>query len=667
MIAPWMKAAAAHADAIFAKHDVKLTMGGEPTYVPDNPVGPEWSFSAVGPTKLTYAWNAAKVLLKGRMAGAAAFYCPGKSYPGEVNPRWVIRLLANRDGTPLYRPPTRGKAPTPASAQQLCDIISKSLRVPSHWLGFTDPLNPNSVILTMPLDYEEGVWRSARWPLDKKLRKLSEAEGPAGLRLPLNLMPPGLPKRVLTVEFRDGKLMVFFPPVIQKAFLELLRAVETATRQLSLANVELQGYTASDEAERWVSLGLAADPGVLEINLPVCHNWQEYAEWIETVTAACEEVGLRSWKETPFDFPQGSGGGNHLLWGGPNLESHPFFTRPGWLAAVLRFWQHHPSLAYLFTGCYVGASSQAPRPDESARDLYDIEMAYAFLESLPEGDHRELINETLRHLQTDVTGNAHRSELSFDKFWNTSWPAGALGLMEFRAIESLPKAEWMSAIALLWNCLAAYLLENRPAGKLKSFGRQLQDEYFLPQRLWDDLEEIFQVLDKAGYKLDRKLYHAIWDWRFPTMLSWKQLTVRKALESWPLLCETPVEGGATSRFVDTSMQRLEFCADAGFDKDYQVYVAGRLLELRETSEKTRLAGLRYRRTNLYPALHPGIPPQLPLHVTIVARANGRVAAEFEITGQEITFRKLAKPFVRLQDRPCRGSKKTDFTRDLRLP
>ena len=148
----------------------------------------------------------------------------------------------------------------------------------------------------------------------------------------------------------------------------------------------------------------------------------------------------RPWKESSWDYPQGTGGGNHLLWGGPRLEANPFFTRPGWLAAILRFWQHHPSLAYLFTGCYVGASSQAPRPDESARDLYDIDMAYTFLESLPPGDHRELINETLRHLQTDVTGNSHRSEMSFDKFWNTAWPAGALGLIEFRAIESLPRS-----------------------------------------------------------------------------------------------------------------------------------------------------------------------------------------------------------------------------------
>ncbi len=336
--------------------------------------------------------------------------------------------------------------------------------------------------------------------------------------------------------------------------------VTIGTRQILL-----QGYTPEDQAGKWITLGLAADPGVLEINLPACSSWHEYAEWIETVTASCEAAGLRSWKESAWDFPQGTGGGNHLLWGGPRLEVNPFFGRPAWLAAILRFWQHHPSLAYLFTGCYVGASSQAPRPDESARDLYDVEMAYTFLESLPEGDHRELINETLRHLQTDVTGNSHRSEMSFDKFWNTSWPSGALGLVEFRAIESLPRAEWMSSVALLWTCLAAHLLEAKTPRGLKRFGTRLHDEYLLPERLWSDLESVFTELEAAGVVLNRRIYREIWNWRFPTLLLWRKgdarLTVRRALESWPLLCETPVEGGTTSRFVDTSMQRLEFCSN----------------------------------------------------------------------------------------------------------
>jgi uncharacterized protein (DUF2126 family) len=664
-----MTRAAAHADKIFADRDIRLTLGGEPTFVPIDPQGAEWNYAAVGPTKLAYAWKVAANLQKTRLPGAAAFFCPGKSYPGEVNPRWVVRLVSNRDGTPLFRPPVRGKIPDARSVQLFADGICDALGVSSHWQKFSDPRNPCTEALAIPLDHDATRWKTGRWPLEKRLRVLSEAEGVAGLRLPLNLLPPGLTKRALTIEHTGQDIAIFFPPLLQGPFLELLAATESAARNAGIPRLELQGYLPSDQADIWTVVGLTADPGVLEINLPACTSWQEYAEWMETLTACCEEAGLRSWKEIPHDHPQGSGGGNHLLWGGPDLDTHPFFSRPAWLAAILRFWQHHPSLAYLFTGCYVGASSQAPRPDESARDLYDIDMAYTFLEGLPPGDHREIINETLRHLQTDVTGNSHRSEISFDKFWNTSLPSGALGLIEFRAIESLPRADWMAAIALLWHCLAAHLLVSKTPRALKRYGPRLHDEFFLPRRLWEDLEEILVELNKNGFRLDPKTYKEIWNWRFPAVLSWKNgtahLTVRRALEGWPLLCETPVDGGTTSRFVDTSMHRLEFCGDADFATRFEIHVGGRPLAIRETSAGVFLAGLRYRRTNLYPSLHPGIPTQLPLHVTLVNKPNGRIAAEFEMSGT--TFDKLSKTrAVKLGGSPCRGGRKGDLTCDLRL-
>ena len=669
-MARWMDQAASRAKAIFRKHGVQLTIGGEPTYVPINPEGAEWTYAAVGPTKLAYAWKVADHLLQNHMVGSATFFCPGKSYPGEVNPRWVIRILANRDGTPLFQLPKASGAVTPHSGRQLAQKICRHLRIASHWLRFADPNNPGAEILAMPIDHDDAGWRSSRWNLGKDDRVLSKADGPVGLRLPLDRLPPSVSRRAVSIERNGEHIAMFIPPLFQEPFLELLAAVEASVSAIGMGQLLLQGYTPVDEAGKWIMLGLAADPGVLEINLPASSSWQEYAQWVETVTASCEAAGLRSWKQSTWDFPQGTGGGNHLLWGGPRLEANPFFGRPAWLAAILRFWQHHPSLAYLFSGCYVGASSQAPRPDESARDLYDIEMAYTFLESLPEGDHRELINETLRHLQTDVTGNSHRSEMSFDKFWNTSWPAGALGLIEFRAIESLPRAAWMSSVALLWTCLAAHLLETKIPRGLKRFGTRLHDEYLLPERLWSDLESVLAELKQAGMVLSRRIYREIWNWRFPTLLVWRkgdaQLTIRKALESWPLLCETPVEGGTTSRFVDTSMQRLEFCSNPQFHTAYRVYINGRPLDLRRTGNAF-LSGLRYRRTNLYPSMHPGISTQLPLLLTLLDRSSGRAAAQFEMNANEMAFRPATGTnLVRLSGRPCRGGRKNDFTCDLRL-
>jgi uncharacterized protein (DUF2126 family) len=325
----------------------------------------------------------------------------------------------------------------------------------------------------------------------------------------------------------------------------------------------------------------------------------------------------------------------------------------------------------LFTGCYVGASSQAPRPDESARDLYDLEMAYAFLDSLPEGDHRGVINETLRHLQTDVTGNAHRSEISFDKFWNLSWPGGALGLIEFRAIESLPRADLSAAVALLWSALAAHTLEHGAPRSLKRFGRRLHDAFFLPSVLWNDLATLLEMLRSDGIILDAAPFREIWEWRFPTLMEFRkgraEVVVRQALESWPLLCETPVEGGTTSRFVDTSMQRVEFRANPDFANAFDIHVAGRLLSLKPADDIGPLAGLRYRRTNLYPSLHPGIPVQVPLAVTLVNKKTGRVASEFVLGPMDRVFTQTETDrTIPLAGKPCRGSHAGDLTCDLRL-
>lgn len=670
MRAPWMDRAAARAEKIFAKHGVELTLGGEPTYLPKKATGAEWNFAAVGPTKLGYALKVAEKLAVRKLRGAAAFFCPGKSYPGEVNPRWVIRLVVNKDGTPLFQLPPEGR-PSSAAGKTLRSAICRALKIPAHWVKFRDRADPKAETWAMPLDHDGKRWITGPWPVSPQAAILGEAEGPAGLRLPLHTIPPELSKRVLTIEKRRNLLAVFLPPLPQPAFLDLLKAIESAAARARAGLILLQGYVPPDEAGRWIQAGLTADPGVLEINLPPCATWAEYADWIEAVTASCESCGLRSWKLPPSDHPAGTGGGNHLLWGGPDFAHHPFFTRPRWLAAILRYWQHHPSLAYLFTGSYVGASSQAPRPDESARDLYDLDMAYAFLESLPPGDHRGPINETLRHLHTDVTGNAHRSEISFDKFWNTAWPSGALGLIEFRAVETFSQTSEMAAIALLWHCLAARLLEAPPPRGLRQFGRKLHDQYFLPTILWNDLEAILADLKDAGFSLDTRIYRKMWAWKFPVLARWRrqsaEITVRKAHESWPLLCETPIEGGTTSRFVDTSMQRLEFLASAEFAKRFEIRVAGRPLPLHEISGGQHLAGLRYRRTNLYPSLHPGIAPQLPLRLAIVDKSSGKSAAAFEMQAGEIVFHSAPPEKAGPPGKPCRGARRSDFTCDLRLP
>ncbi len=664
-------AVAAKIEAALTAAKVALTLGGEPTYVPIKPDGQEWNITALGPTKLRYAYALADALIEQSLPGAVTFYSPGKYYPGEGNPRWALNLVWNLNGKPLVpalAKPLPSKAASPKAIETFKATLLESMKLKAPWLRAADPLIPGRVAWVLPLDHDTKTFRSDDWKLGKRI-ELLPTEGPAGLRLPLNLVPEGISKRALTIEVRDGQFHVFLPPLFQKPFLILLENIVAALHTAGIGPVVFAGYVPGDEADRWGKLGIASDPGVIEVNLPPCFTWSEYDVWLHKLEKACVPVGLRSFKETSGGETLGTGGGNHILFGGPTLDTNPLFTHPRWVTSILRYWQHHPSLSYLFTGQYVGASSQAPRPDESSSSLYDLEMAYQFLDTLAPGDHRYLLSETIRHLHTDGSGNTHRSEASFDKFWNTSFEGGCRGLLEFRAIETLPHASWMSAIALLWRALAAWLLDHPFAKPLIDHGQELHDFYFLPTCLWSDFEIVLRDLKKGGFDLPVEVYRAIADWRFPKMLSFTNgpatLTIRKALEDWPLLCETPLEGGTTSRFVDTSIERLEFIASEAFAATHEIRVRGRKLTLDPFQNRNYVAGLRYRRTALHPSLHPGILPQMPLMLSIRSKAFDKLyrlkagSRVFEETKSE-----TAPPNQRDK---CKTLHTGLLTRDLRLP
>jgi uncharacterized protein (DUF2126 family) len=330
----------------------------------------------------------------------------------------------------------------------------------------------------------------------------------------------------------------------------------------------------------------------------------------------------------------------------------------------------------------VGPASQAPRPDEAAGDLFDLELAYTALERAeatappgPWGDHRELIGETLRHLHADRSGNNHRSEISVDKFWNPGALAGCLGLVEFRALETMPRAEWSSAVALLWSALAAHLLNpaHRPT-RLRDWGRGLHDRMLLPSELLADLETVLAELAADGLALDPEPFRQIWEWRFPPLLQWwgevaggvvAGVEVRPALEPWPLICDTPVQGGFTSRFIDGSLRRLEIRADAAFRRHGQLRLNGHHLALEEEPE--RPLAVRYRHQRLYPCLHPAQPPQLPLVLELVTAAGGQ---RFQLAEGDPAFRPMGPSETPLpqakgdagagRHHPC------DVTVDLRL-
>ncbi len=657
---------------------VSLTMGGEPTLVPDDPQGADWTVAADGPTKLRYARALAAELQRIAWPGSTLIYCPGKRYDGEVNPRWALRLITGLDGQPVLRWPqdqpdgTSTAQPSAAEALALLTAIGLDLGLTVEPLPLRDPVQPDRQVWAVPLSCEEGQWQTVAWPLAEKLRELIPAHGPAGLRLPLQHFPEDALRQVLTLELDADGWGLFLPPLLREPLQHLLSLIAAASSGWS--QPELSGVLPYDSHDHWQVLGLTADPGVLEVNLPVCHSWREYANWIERLERGGAAVGLRSWKQVGARV-EGTGGGNHLLWGGPSLETNPFFTRPAWLVGILRYWQHHPSLGYLFSGRSVGPASQAPRPDEGSASLLDLDLAHGCLEQLPAGDQRVPIGETLRHLHADRSGNTHRSEISLDKFWNPAWTAGCQGLLEFRALESLPHHQWTSAVALLWRALAVHLLDstNRPTS-LRPWGATLHDEAMLPSALWADLEQVLAELAAAGLPLDPAPFRAIWEWRFPVLLHWRQgaaeLTIRQALEPWPLLCDTPVEGGSTSRFVDSSLRRFEVITTAAFRQQHRLQLQARPLQL-PSGGAERPVAVRYRQEALFPCLHPCLPVQIPLQLDLQAASGAQPLRSWrlwqECDGFEpLTAEAAAEPVAPTVTAPLRGAFHDCCSVDLRL-
>lgn len=644
----WMDNVARRAHELLDRHGVRLTLGGEPTFVPHRPLGAEWNYSAVGPEKLDYAWKMARALIEDALPDGVPFFCPGKQYPGEPNPRWTIRILYSKD---RRRPDLALRRPV-GDLAALRRAISRGTGIRLHWQRFRDPHDASNQVWAALLDHDGEDWISTEWNFKPSQCALLPAEGPGGLRLPLQLLPEGVVRRSLTLENSGEEWRIFFPPLLEEPFVHLMEVIEAAL-PLDASGVHYQGYLPPVLGDRWEVLGIASDPGVLEVNLPPCAEWREYAEWLEILDRAATRAGLVTWRIDRGEFPGGTGGGNHLLFGAPRGEPNGFYEHPEWLAGILAYWQRHPCLSYLFTGDYVGASSQAPRPDESGIPIEELDFALRDLRRRDESAPPSLQAETLRHLLVDVAGNTHRAEISIDKFHAPNHPSGLQGLIEFRAIETLPSPRWSSAVALLWLGLLARL-RHRPWSKpLVDFGPALHDRYFLPHMLWLDLLEVLWDLREVGLEFNATVYREIWDWKYPVLWEWKRgdarCVIRRAREAWPLLAEVPNEGGTTSRFVDSSLRRLEFSASLEFARRFRILLNGKRVKFRRIEDGTFLAGVRYRHSNLYPSLHPRQPSQLPLELLLVEGKPARSLGAWQLAAGASLFVRSKKKSARLSE------------------
>jgi uncharacterized protein (DUF2126 family) len=632
-------------EASLERTGVRLTMGGEPTFVPQRPHGAEWRTDALGPTKLGYARRLAHQLVRAEFPGAVLVETSGKHYPGEPLPRWALLIQRRTDGQPLWRHVRRLRADTEPGTHsrrvsgKLLRAVARALELDAGGvLSLVEAHAPKTVVgHVLPLDHDGSGWVTDDWTRSVGARPLSLLSGDslAGLRLPLaELGDEGL-RRALTAEVREGTLTIFLPPLLLPGYVALLEAIETSLERLDLEDVVLAGY-APPHDHALPTIGLASDPGVLEVNLWPCAGWAEYDAQLEQVYAAAHAIGLTARKLQFTGREVGTGGGAHLVFGGRTGPTSPFFTFPALPPSLVRYWQRHPALSYAFAGGFLGPSSQAPRIDESTFEaLYELEIACAGAETMGSSKDLPLFDLLFRDLLMDRSGNTHRAEISVDKLWNPFAPNGRLGLVELRAFETHPSRAVQSVTALFVRAIIARLAAAPCREPFVRWGGELHDRFFLPAFIREDLRSICEDLASHGIAFDADWLTAQWEFRFPRLGALTvvdegagpfTIEVRQALEAWPLLGESP-NAGTVARTVDSSSDRIEArVQDARVLQGGLLLVNGLPCEFRPTSDGGAACGIRYRAFDLTPSLQPHVPVHAPLLIEWVDRAASVVVA-----------------------------------------
>ncbi len=718
-------------DADLSALDVRLTMGGEPTFVAiDDPDSAEWNTAALGKTKRARAAELYARLKEHYAPTGLAHFAQGKWYPGEPLPRWSLNCFWRRDGQPIWENPElyaqegAHYGVTASHAERFLSGVAQRLglasrfvfpayedafyylwkerRLPSNVDPFDSKLEDAGerarlarifeqgldavvgYVLPVARDAADSAWQSGPWFLRRERCYLIPGDSPIGLRLPLDSQPwtraedypyvsqpdlmqqfPPLPtpavirrqlqeitandgphepgdepygsglrapaphesagwitRTALCAEPRNGVLYIFMPPAGRlEAYLELVAAVEATAAELSQP-VILEGYEPPRDP-RLNSFRVTPDPGVIEVNIHPSHSWDELVGRTTHLYEAARLSRLTTEKFMLDGRHTGTGGGNHFVLGGATPLDSPFLRRPDLLRSLLAYWHNHPSLSYLFSGLFIGPTSQAPRVDEARNDsLYELEIAFKQVPPAGAQCPPWLVDRLFRNLLIDVTGNTHRAEFCLDKMYSPDGPTGRLGLLELRAFEMPPHARMsLTQQLLLRSLIARFWRTPYEPTRLTRWGTELHDRYMLPYFVEQDFADVLEEQQAAGFPLRAQWFTPHFEFRFPKYGDFAtqgvEIELRQALEPWHVMGEEGAPGG-TVRYVDSSVERLQVKATGLPPDRYVLACNGRRVPLRPTGNVGEfVGGVRYRAWQPPASLHPTIGVHTPLTFDIV--------------------------------------------------